>query len=113
MARRKRRVFTSAYNAEVVDVIRASGQSIGAVARDLGPTETAVSDWVQQAEVDGGRGPSGALTTAEPEELTQLRRRVKTLETERDMLKEATAFFAMESERGSDLWRRRRTTIRR
>ena len=50
-----------------------------------------------QAEIDSGGGPAGALTTAEREELAQLRKRVKTLEMEREILKKATAFFAKES----------------
>ena len=95
--KRKRRSFSSAYKTEVVDLVRASGKSIGAVAKDLGLTETAVRSWVRQAEVDRGDGAVGALTTAERDELTQLRRRVKTLEMEREVLKKATAFFAKES----------------
>jgi transposase len=97
MARRKRRAFTPAYKAEVVNLIRKGGKGIGAITKELDLTETAVRAWVKQAEVDGGRGPSGALTTAEREELSQLRRRVKTLEMEREILKKATAFFAKES----------------
>ena len=97
MAKRKRRSFTAAYKAEVVELVRKGGTSIGAVAKDLDLTETAVRTWVRQAEVDSGRGPSGALTTAERDELAQLRRRVKTLEMEREVLKKATAFFAKES----------------
>ena len=97
MAKRKRRAFSAEYKAEVVELIRTSGKSIGAVSRDLDLTETAVRAWVQQAEVDSGRGPTGALTTAEREELAQLRKRVKTLEMEREILKKATAFFAKES----------------
>ena len=97
MAKRKRRSFTDEYKAEVVELIRKSGKSIGAVARELGLTETAVRAWVQQAAVDAGRGPTGVLTTAEREEFAQLRRRVKTLEMEREILKKATAFFAKES----------------
>jgi len=97
MAKRKRRAFSAEYKAEVVELIRASGKSIGAVAKDLDLTETAVRAWVQQAEVDAGRGATGVLTTAEREELAQLRRRVKTLEMEREILKKATAFFAKES----------------
>lgn len=97
MEKRKRRAFTSEYKAEVVDLCRRSGKSIGAIAKDLGLAETAVRRWVQQAAVDGGQGPAGALTTAERDELSSLRRRVKTLEMEREILKKATAFFAKES----------------
>ena len=47
--------------------------------------------------MDAGRGPAGALTTEEREELGKLRKRVKILEMEREILKKATAFFAKES----------------
>ena len=97
MKKRERRSFTREYKAEVVDLIRKSGKSVGAVSRELGLTETAVRRWVTQAEIDSGEGPAGALTTAEREELAELRKRVKTLEMEREILKKATAFFAKES----------------
>ncbi len=97
MARKARRSFTKEYKAEVVELIRKSGKTVGAVCRDLDLTETAVRRWVQQAEVDSGGGPAGALTTAERGELAELRKRVKTLEMEREILKKATAFFAKES----------------
>ncbi len=95
--KRKRRSFSKEYKAEVVALIRKSGKSVGAVSRELGLTETAVRRWVEQAEIDLGLGPAGALTTAEREELAQLRKRVKTLEMEREILKKATAFFVKES----------------
>jgi transposase len=91
MAKRKRRSFSKEYKAEVVELIRKSGRSIGAVARDLDLSETAVRRWVHQAEIDSGGGPAGALTTAEREELAQLRKRVKTLEMEREILKNGLA----------------------
>ena len=97
MEKRKRRAFSKQYKAEVVELIRKSGKSLGAIAQELDLTETSVRAWVRQAEVDAGHGPAGALTTAEREELAQLRRRVKTLEMEREILKKATAFFAKES----------------
>lgn len=97
MGRRKRRSFTQTYKSEVVELIRKSGKGIGTIAKELDLTETAVREWVKQAQIDAGRGPVGALTTAEREELSQLRRRVKTLEMEREILKKATAFFAKES----------------
>jgi transposase len=97
MAKMTRRSFTKEYKAEVVELVRKSGKTVGAICRELDLTETAVRRWVQQAEVDSGGGPAGALTTAEREEFAELRRRVKTLEMEREILKKATAFFAKES----------------
>jgi transposase len=97
MKKQTRRRFTKEYKAEVVDLIRASDKSVGAICRELDLTETAVRRWLKQAEIDSGQGPSGALTTAEREELSALRKKVRTLEMEREILKKATAFFAKES----------------
>jgi len=94
---RKRRSFSDEYKAEVVELIRSSGKSVGRVARDLDLTETAVRKWVAQAEVDAGRGPDGALSSEEREELRRLRRENTQLRMEREILKKATAFFAKES----------------
>jgi transposase len=88
--RRKRRAFTKEYKAQVVGLVRDSGRGVGDVATELGLTVSAVRQWVKQAEVDEGRGPPGALTTAEREELTKLRREVRNLRAERDILKKAT-----------------------
>ena len=89
MAKRKRRAFTKEFKAEAVRVVQASGKTVGAVARELDLTETALRDWVRQAEIDAGRGQPGALTTDERAELAQLRREVRTLRMERDILKKA------------------------
>jgi len=97
MARRNRRAFSNEYKAEVVELMRRSGKSIGQVARELDLTETAVRNWVKRAEADDAPAGAAALSGAEREELAALRRRVKTLETEREILKKATAFFAKES----------------
>jgi len=97
MGKRKRRAFTKEFKAETVRLVRDSGKSVGAIARELDLTETALREWVRQAEVDAGRGRPGALTTDEREELARLRREVRTLRMERDILKKATAFFAKEN----------------
>ena len=96
-AKKRRRHFTPEYKAEVVALVRKGGKSIGQLSRDLGLTETSVRGWVRQADIDEGRGPAGALTTAEREELAALKREVKTLRMERDILRKATAFFAKET----------------
>lgn len=96
--KRKRRKFSAEFKAETVRLVRDSDRNVSTIARELDLTETALRRWVQQAEVDAGRGPTGALTTSEREELAQLRRDNKRLRMERDILKRATAFFAKESE---------------
>ena len=63
--------------------------------------DSAVRDWVKQAEAEESPEGTGALSSAEREELKRLRKQAKTLETEREILKKATAFFAKESRRGS------------
>jgi transposase len=87
MAKRKRRAFTDEFKAETVRLVRDSGKSIAVVARELNLTESAVRAWVRQAGIDAGHGPAGALTTEEREELGRLRREIRTVRMERDILK--------------------------
>ena len=68
------------------------------MALELGIGETALRRWVEQAEVEAGGGPEGALKRSEREELVELRRENRRLRLEREILKKATAFFAKESE---------------
>lgn len=91
--RRHRRSFTEAYKAEVVALCRGSEKPISEIARDLDLTESVVRRWVAQAEIDAGRREG--LTTSEREELVRLRRENRVLREERDILKRATAFFAL------------------
>ena len=97
MARRKRPKFTAAFKADAVRLCAQGGRSIAQVAGELDLTETALRDWVKRAEVDAGTRPADVLTSAEREELQQLRRDNKRLLMERDILKKAAAFFAKES----------------
>lgn len=100
MSPRPRRKFTAEQKAEAVRLVREVG-SIGQVAKDLDLTESALRNWVKQAEIDEGQGPEDALTTEEKEELRKLRREVRTLRMERDFLKKAAAFFAKDSDQRS------------
>jgi transposase len=94
--RRPRRAFTPEFKAEIVEVCRRGDRSAGQVAKDFDLTETAVRDWVRQADLDAGVRTDG-LTTAEREELTRLRRENRRLAEDVEILKRATAFFAKET----------------
>jgi transposase len=86
MARRKRRNFTPEQKADAVRLVRQVG-SVGKVAKDLDPTETALREWVRQATEGPAQAKASALNAAERKELEQLRRDKKRLETDRDFLK--------------------------
>ncbi len=72
------------------------GKTVSQVARDLDLTASALSIWVRHARADRTKGRTG-LTTAEREQLAELKKEVRELRMERDLLKEAAAFFAKES----------------
>jgi len=84
-ARKKRRKLPPEFKAEGARLCKVGDRSIGQVAADLDPTETALREWVRRADIDAGQGPPGALTTAEREELQRLRRENKRLQMERDI----------------------------
>jgi transposase len=90
----KRRTFSREFKAEAVKLAKDTGKGVSAVAKDLGLSESSLYLWAKQREIDAGQGPAGALTTAEKQELTQLRRENRELRMEREFLKKAAAFFA-------------------
>jgi transposase len=91
--RRQRRRFDPEFKEQAVRLVLDEGKSVGAVARDLDLTETALREWVKRAQADLTKGRTG-LTTVEREELARLRKENRILQEERDILKKAAAFFA-------------------
>jgi transposase len=92
---RTRRSFTKEFKADAVSLVLDEDRSIADVARSLGIGETNLGNWVRQTRID--RGERDGLTTSEKTELTELRREVKRLRMERELLKRATAFWVKES----------------
>jgi transposase len=97
MARKKprpRRSFTPEFKSDIVERCRVGDRTVGQVAKDFDLTETAVREWVKQAERDEGSRVDGGLTSSEREELAQPRRDNRRLREDVEILKRATAFFA-------------------
>ena len=69
--------------------------SIARLARDLGVADSCFRNWVSQAEVNSGQRQG--LSSKERQELVELRNRARVLETENEILKRATAYFAREN----------------
>ncbi len=91
--RRARRRFTDEFKAGAVRLVLDEGKTVGAVARELDLTPSALGIWVSRAQADRTKGKTG-LTTEERAELSQLRKENRELRMERDILKKAAAFFA-------------------
>ena len=93
MGTTKRRNFTPEYKAEAIERLNAPGASYGSVSADLGITPTQLKTWyLEQAAA----GSEAALSRqkADADELTRLRREVKRLSEENEILQKASAFFA-------------------
>jgi transposase len=90
--------YPEQFKRDAVALVRSSEKSIPRIADELGVSPQSLRNWVKQSQLDAGERRDG-LTSEEREELRRLRRDVRRLEQERDILKKAAAFFATESER--------------
>jgi transposase len=72
------------------------GQSVGAVAKDLGLIEQTLRNWVKAADAGKLSGAGGKVVTPEQMELSRLRAENIRLKRECEILKKATAYFARE-----------------
>ena len=84
------------FRQQMVELVR-SGRSPGSLAKEFEPSAQTIHTWVKQADLDSGRRHDG-LTTSERAEIRRLRRDIKQLRTERDILAKAAAWFARETD---------------
>ena len=89
------RRYAPEFKARMVELVRA-GRSPDRLAKEFEPSATAIRRWVEQADRDEGLSRDG-LTTAERKEVRELKRELRRVKLERDILAKATAWFARES----------------
>lgn len=87
--------YPAEYRARMVDLVR-SGREPEELAKEFEPSAESIRNWVKQADQDEGLRQDG-LTTDERAELRRLRREVKILREEKEILKKAAAWFAEET----------------
>ena len=88
--------YSAEFRAEAIRLARTSGKTKTAIAQDLGVSLEALRHWLRQAELDAGERHDG-LTSEEQAELRRWRRENKVLREEREILVQAAAFFARET----------------
>ncbi|QTR49515.1 transposase [Candidatus Thiothrix anitrata] len=90
--------FSPAFKLEIAKLMVEEQYSIKQACEASGAGETAVKRWKQQylAEKAGSPLPNKSALTEEQREIQQLKQRIRQLETEREILKKASAFFAKE-----------------
>jgi transposase len=91
-----RKLYPSAFRQQMVELVR-SGRSANDLAKEFEPTAQTINSWVRQADRDEGRRDDG-MTSKDEEELRRLRREVKQLRQEREILGKAAAWFARETD---------------
>ena len=87
--------YPKKYREEILELV-AQGASFADLAERFEPSEQTIRNWAKQADRDAGNG-DGGLSSAEREELRQLKRENRRLREERDILKKAAVFFAEET----------------
>ena len=94
--------YPAEFRRQMVELVRA-GRSATQLAREFDCSATSIGKWVAQAAADEGRPSSGrdVLSSAEREELVRLRRQLRQVQQERDILAKATAWFAGKGDKTS------------
>ena len=83
------------FRREAVALLKSSGKSAPQLAGELGISPQSLRNWSRQIDVDAGQ--AAGLSSDERDELRRLRRELRTVTEEREILKKAAAFFAKDS----------------
>ena len=93
---RNRPAYPPEFRQKLIELVGA-GRSPEELAEEFEPSAQTIRNWVKRAEADGGKRHD-VLTSAEREELSKLRRELRQVKLEREILAKATAWFARETE---------------
>ena len=83
------------FRRRIVELVRA-GRTPESLAKEFEPSAVTIRKWAAQAAIDDGQRADG-LTTEEKQELQRLRREVRVLREEKEILRKAAAWFAKET----------------
>ncbi|MGH9208454.1 MAG: transposase [Acidimicrobiales bacterium] len=96
-ARRRRGRYPKEFRRDVCALVIDQKRSVSDVARELDLVDQTLYNWLRQERID--RGEREGMSTEDREEMARLRREVKRLTMERDLLKRSVAFWVKELDR--------------
>jgi transposase len=88
--------YPEEFKRDAVELVRSTGRTVGSVAKELGVNPDSLRQWVRRAEAAAGGGSGDAVTPSERDELKRLRKQVRELELEKEILRKAVQYFAKE-----------------
>jgi transposase len=91
-----RQPYPDEFRNRIVELAR-NGRKPSELSEEFEPAEQTIRNWINQADRDEGKTAEG-LSTDEREELRELRKELRQVKQERDILAKATAWFARETE---------------
>jgi len=92
---RTRSPYPQEFRNRIVELAR-NGRKLSELAEEFEPTEQTIRNWLKQADRDDGKS-ADRLSTDERDELRRLRKKLRQMKQERDILAKATAWFARET----------------
>ena len=91
---RVRRTFTPEFKRDAVALVSCEGKTVSEVARNLGIARSLLQRWIEQSRDQDRDDKPRKSQAAETEEVRQLRKQLRDVTEERDILKKALAYFA-------------------
>jgi transposase len=92
--------YPDQFRKDAIELARTSGRPVAEVARSLNIAEGTLWNWVRAArDADSRAGDPEALSESERDELARLRKQVIELQTDKEILRRAAAYFARETMR--------------
>jgi transposase len=87
--------YSGEFKRDAVALVESSGRCIPSVARELGVNPESLRQWVARSRAASGTAGEGPLSPEEREELRRLRKQVRELELEKEILRRAAAYFGV------------------
>lgn len=86
------KAFPKEFRDDVVAVARTGHAPLSQIAKDFGISDSCLHNWLKKAEVEEGTRPG--LTEAERKELREVKKRIRLLEQENEVLRRAAAYLS-------------------